>query len=188
MIRISSILALLLAMTSYAGFDFYAFHNGVNFGSFEKDAATLKELGYAGVNQVYDPGRTGPLQPRIDAYEKAGVKVLSLYLSVVDKPIPEKKVKPLANSGCFIELTINKRGPNTVEAVRDTCAMAEKLGIKVVLYPHHGFSVAKIDDALRLIEEVKHPNLGVMFNLCHYLKNEKAEDLEATLDRRIPWP
>ena len=35
---------------------FYAFQNGVNFGSPEHEAKTLKELGYAGINQVKHGG------------------------------------------------------------------------------------------------------------------------------------
>ena len=40
--------------------------------------------------------------------------------------------------------------------------------------------------AMDMIEKVKHPNLGVMLNLCHYLKNEKAEDLENALKKAGP--
>ena len=67
-------------------------------------------------------------------------------------------------------------------AVRETVELAETLGVKVVLYPHAGFSVATIPEALALIEKVAHPNLGVMFNLCHFLHGEKEADLERTLD------
>ena len=35
---------------------FYAFQNGVNFGSRENEAKTLKELGYDGINHVKHGG------------------------------------------------------------------------------------------------------------------------------------
>ena len=73
--------------------------------------------------------------------------------------------------------------PKTVEAVRQTAEMAAKLKIRVALYPHHGFAIATMPQAMALIAKVDHANLGVMFNLCHFLKNEKAEDLESVLER-----
>ena len=40
--------------------------------------------------------------------------------------------------------------------------------------------------AMELIAQVNHPNLGVMFNLCHFLKNEKVETLELVLEKAGP--
>ena len=68
----------------------------------------------------------------------------------------------------------------------ETAEMAATLKIKVALYPHHGFAVATMPQALDLIAKVNHPNLGVMFNLCHYLKNENAADLETILEKSRP--
>lgn len=157
---------------------FYAFQNGLSFGSPAEEARVLKELGYAGVNQVN--GRD--LAKKVAAYKEAGLKALSIYLNVNDKPITAAQVKPLENSGAMIELTIRKLTPKTVEAVRETAAMAAKMKIRVALYPHAGFAIAKMPQAMDLIQKVDHPNLGVMFNLCHFLKSEKAEDLEKTLE------
>ena len=125
----------------------------------------------------------GNLAGRVAAYEKEGLKVLSVYLNVDDTPIPADTVRPLADRGTLIELTVRKMTPRTVEAVRQTAEMAAKMNIRVALYPHHGFAVARIPQALDLIAKVGHPNLGVMFNLCHFLRGEKAEDLEATLEK-----
>jgi sugar phosphate isomerase/epimerase len=40
--------------------------------------------------------------------------------------------------------------------------------------------------AIELVEKVNHPNLGIMFNLCHFLKSEKLEDLETILTKAAP--
>jgi len=155
---------------------FYAFQNGVNF---KNPAAILKELGFDGISQV----RAHPtgLPDQVKSFEAAGLKVLSVYLNVNDKPIAPSTVKALANRGALIELTIQKMSPKTVEAVRQTAAMAAELKIKVSLYPHHGFAIATMPQAMDLIAKVSHPNLGVMFNLCHFLKNEDPVTLESTL-------
>ena len=163
---------------------FYAFQNGANFGSPENEAKVLKELGYAGVSQVFVTG--DKLAEKVAAYDKAGVKVLSTYLNVDDKPIAADAVRQLADRGALIELTIRKMTPDTVAAVRETAAMADELNIRVALYPHHGFAIATMPQAMDLIAKVDHPNLGVMFNLCHFLKNENADDLEKVLQQAGP--
>ncbi|MFP6695078.1 MAG: TIM barrel protein, partial [Pirellulales bacterium] len=155
---------------------FYAFQNGVSFGSLENEAKTLKQLGYDGISQVKAGG--SKLAERIAAYDNAGLKVLSIYLNVDDVPIAAEKVEPFKNRGAMIELTVRKMTPKTVEAVRRTAEMSAKLKIRVALYPHHGNAVATMPQAMDLIARVDHPNLGVMFNLCHFLKGEQAEDLE----------
>ncbi|MGF1582568.1 MAG: sugar phosphate isomerase/epimerase family protein [Gemmataceae bacterium] len=160
---------------------FYAFQNGVSFGSFEKEAKVLKNLGYDGISQVFSGGKT--LATRIAAYDKVGLKVLSIYLNVDDKPIQPNVVQPLQNRGGMIELTIRRMTPKTVNAVRQTAEMAAKMKIRVAIYPHHGFAVATMPQAMALIKKVDHPNLGVMFNLCHFLRNEKAENLEKVLKK-----
>ncbi|MDF1841813.1 MAG: TIM barrel protein [Rubripirellula sp.] len=159
---------------------FYAFENGVRFGSPEKDARVLRELGYAGISQVQASG--DKLASQVAAFEKAGLKVLSVYLNVGETPLAQDLVKPLANRDALIEITIRKLSPKTVQAVRETAEMASQLNIRVAIYPHHGNAIATMPQAMELIRTVAHPNLGVMFNLCHFLKNERSEDLELVLE------
>ena len=123
------------------------------------------------------------LAEQIAAYDKVDLKVLSVYLNVNDKPIAADAVKPLENRGAIIELTVQKMTPKTVEAVRATAAMAAKMKIRVALYPHHGFAIATMPQAMEMIAKVDHPNLGVMFNLCHFLKNENVDDLEMRIEK-----
>ena len=58
-----------------------------------------------------------------------------------------------------------------------TAEMAAELNIRVALYPHLLFAIAKMPHSLFLIKKVDHPNLGVIFNLFHFLKFENAADL-----------
>lgn len=161
--------------------ELYAFFNGTPKVPFEKEAEFFKENGFAGISQIYASGTGKKLEERVAAYEKAGVKVLSVYLQATKDPIKEDAVKALANRGGMIELTVKTINPEVVAALRETATMAEKLKIKVALYPHAGNAVATMPQAMGLIEKVNHPNLGVMFNLCHFLHGEKAEDLEKVL-------
>lgn len=160
---------------------FYAFQNGVSFGSESDNARTLKSLGYDGVSQVKDGG--AKLKEQIEAFEAVGLEVLSIYLNVKDKPIDAEVVEPLANRGAMIELTTGPITPELVKAVRQTAELADKLDIQVALYPHYGNGVATMPQAMDLIAKVDHPNLGVMFNVCHFLKSEKIEEMENVIEK-----
>ncbi|WP_411846311.1 TIM barrel protein [Roseibacillus persicicus] len=163
--------------------EFYAFFNGLPELSHQKEAELLKELGYDGISQIY--GRDEGLAERVEVYEKAGLKVLSVYMPATDEPVKPQAVQPLANGG-FIELTVKKKSPEIVASLRKTAAMAAELNIKVALYPHFGDDIATMDQALALVEEVNHPNLGVMFNLCHFMRSESIDDLEAAIEKAGP--
>ena len=163
---------------------FFAIENGVRFGGIENEVKTLKELGYDGVSQIKQDKN---VLAKIEAYKKAGLKVLSIYLNVNDKALSKEIMKPFADQGGMIELTVRKMSDKTVTAIRETVEAAAQMNIKVALYPHHGFSIATIPQSLDLIKKVKHPNLGVIFNLCHFLKGEKVEDLESTLTNAAPY-
>jgi sugar phosphate isomerase/epimerase len=70
--------------------------------------------------------------------------------------------------------------------LREVAGMAEKSGLRVAIYPHTGCYVARIDEALRLVKRTDRKNVGMFFNLCHYLKNEDAKDLKARLREAMP--
>lgn len=165
--------------------EFFAFQNGLGFADVEAEAQWLRKQGYDGVSQVQQDGKE--LSKWVEAYEQNGLRVLSVYLNVDDTPIAAEQVQALAHRGALIELTLRHRSPQTVVALRQTVEMADKLGIRVALYPHHGFALQTIPQAIEWVQEVDHPNLGVMFNLCHFLKNENVDDLEATLNKVRPY-
>ena len=162
---------------------FYAFFNGMPKMSVEEEAVLLKELGYSGISQVYGVGE--PLNQRAAVYEKHGLKVLSNYVGATENPIAAEQVKALANGG-MIELTVRKMSPEIVASIRQTAEMAAQQNTRVALYPHHGFTVATMPQAMDLVQKVNHPNLGIVFNLCHFLKNEQAADLERILKDAAP--
>ncbi len=158
---------------------FYAFQNGVAFGSPDQEAATLRALGYDGVGST----RLAGLKERIAAYEAAGLKVFSIYVNLGDPQIAES-IPLLKDHGVTIELTVRKPiDAATVKELQDLADRAAEADLRIALYPHAGFTIATIDPALELIDKTDRPNVGVMFNLCHFLKNEKQQDLEATLTK-----
>jgi sugar phosphate isomerase/epimerase len=71
--------------------------------------------------------------------------------------------------------------------VRTIADYAQSRGVRVALYPHAGFWVERVEEAVDLAERLNHPNVGVMFNLCHWLKMEGAErDPAPVLELALP--
>lgn len=160
----------------------FVFQNGVDFGTFDEEARTLRELGYEGLGSVKPPG----LAERIEAYDAAGLRIFSIYVRLGDEQIPAC-IELLRGRDALVELNVKQaRDQETVDAIRVVCDLASAAGLRVALYPHVSTGVERIADALAFIEEAEHPSLGVMFNLCHFLKSERAEDLEATLQKAAP--
>lgn len=177
-------LILILCITACAGEpykpEFYAFSNGMPEMSYDDEARMLKELGYNGISQIYGGG--DQLVQRVAAYRKHGLKVLSVYLEATRTPIAANLVQALTNGG-MIELTVKELTPEVIESIRQTAETAAQMNIRVALYPHDGYALSTMPQAIDLVGKVGHPNLGIMFNLCHFLKSEKAEDLESVLEK-----
>ncbi len=157
----------------------YAFQNGVSFGSPEQEAKTLKAMGYAGVCST-NPNN---LKERIAAYEAEGLKILSIYVNLGDKRIAPA-IPLLKDRNAIIELTVRKTIDDAaIKEIQDLADLAAKANVQIAFYPHAGFTIATIDPAIKLVEQVDRPNVGLVFNLCHFLKSEKEPELEATLSR-----
>lgn len=164
--------------------EFYAFKNGVPALSYKEEALLLKELGYNGINQIGE--KDTQLAKRVQAYRTNGLKVLSVYLTAEETPVDPDIYRALGGGG-IIELTVRIQiTPELIESIRQTAEAAEKMNVRIALYPHHGFTVATMPEAIDLADKVDHPNLGVMFNLCHFLRNENEQDLEHILEKASP--
>ncbi len=157
----------------------FVFQNGVDFGSYQEEAAILKELGYDGIGSV-KPDRLGE---RIAACEAVGLNVFSVYISLGDPRIA-KVISQLKNHQATIELTVRKTiDKDVIKEIQGIADSAARANLQIAIYPHAGFTIATIDPALELVKKVNRQNVGVMFNLCHFLKSENESDLEATLTR-----
>lgn len=177
---------------------FFAFGNGTGGMNvpFDRQAKMLKELGYDGIahNGIQ---RTGEMLKALDAQ---GLKMLSVYVGVSvvpgQPPYPAElktTIEQLKGRGVQIWLTVGGDVPATAESdaravavFREIAGMADRAGLKAALYPHFGSYVATIDDALRLVKKTDRKNVGLCFNLCHFLKSENQEKLTETLKAALP--
>jgi len=193
---ICSIVLLLMTLANVSGQfapPMFAFQNGCRFETLQEEVETLKRLGYVGIGSA----KLDRLEERIAAYHKADMKVCSIYVGVhldqnggrMDAGIPEA-IRMLKGSDALVELTIRGKADNAeeqaVRLVRQVADLAAEAGLKVALYPHQGFYVARIPEALAVIEKVDRKNVGLTFNLCHFLMGEKNADLEETIAKAKP--
>ncbi len=166
---------------------FFAFENGVRFGSPQEQIQVLKDLGYDSLGSA----KPHQLAARLKLHAEAGLPISSLYIggkigAPEINPGIAQAIRQLEGSFTTIELFVQRGGQNTdaqaVAFVRAVADLARESGLRVVLYPHAGFYVDTVGDAVRIAKLSERENVGVMFNLCHFLKVEPASDLRATLE------
>ncbi len=184
---------LLLAMAAAA--PLYVFDNGTGRGSLpiEEQADLAKRTGYAG---IFYSG-TKDIPQLVAVHKSRGLQVLGIYTGMnvgdakpgYDPGLPAA-IKQLQGSGALITFTVNGKAENADEialpVVREVCDMAAKAGLQVALYPHYGFHVARIEDALRIIGKAERKNLGLVFNLCHWLRSGDGENLKVRFKEALP--
>lgn len=176
---------------------FFAFQNGLRAETSEQRVRLLKELGYDGIGSI-SPGN---LAERFALYDEAGLSIFSVYLGLECTPDSHRlkagaaeAISRLAGHGDTAVVELFIQGDRNDEAVRnqaiagvrEAARLAEKAGVKVVLYPHTGQFIDTVGRACDLARAVDCPNVGVMFNLCHFLRVEPDSNLRETLRRVAP--
>ena len=156
-------------------------------------AALVKEAGFPG-QQVSGIDNLDSILAVMDA---AGLRVFACYL-VLEAPggrIPEgleKAMEQLAPHRTIVWLAVRGAGRRKsgqaaddaiVRMVAQVAAMADKAGLTVALYPHAGFALETMDDVMRIAGKVDRENVGVTFNLCHFLRVEPRNDWKAALNK-----
>lgn len=172
----------------------YPFQNGVNFKSAEEGVRIVKELGYHGIGSIY-PNRLAEFKAACDAEE---IKIISIYVDSrvnedgfsYDKQI-DKVFAMLKGTDALVELNVQRgKNPNDEQAIAlvgEVADKAKEAGLKVVLYPHSNFFIERVDHAVRIAKAANRDNLGIAFNLCHFLKVQATDDLTATLTEAKPF-
>jgi sugar phosphate isomerase/epimerase len=189
------VLLLLCAATVCAGdTPLFVFDNGVGRGvlSLDQQAELAKRTGYAG---IFYSG-TKAIPELLAAQRARGIKVLGIYTGMnlsdpnpgYDPGLPQA-IHQLKGSGALITFTVNGKASDdhkTVAVIREVADLAAQAGLKVALYPHHGFHIARIEDALRVRSKVQRDNVGIVFNLCHWLRSGDSANLELRLREALP--
>jgi sugar phosphate isomerase/epimerase len=129
------------------------------------------------------------------ALDKHGLKMVATYVMLTADmkscPVPPTvvaEIDALKGRNTIVWLTINGKTNDelVVPAVQEIADVAARNGLKVALYPHVNFHTDTMDTTLRIMRKAGRPNLGVCFNLCHFLKLDDEANLEKTLREAAP--
>jgi sugar phosphate isomerase/epimerase len=164
--------------------------------SYKEQAAMLKDLGYDGVGHIFLDG----VAERIKTLDEAGLTLYQITMNVdvgAGKQPYEARFKDVLKlvKGRNVQfaLLLNGAKPSdqsvdahAVEILREMSDLARDSGSQLLLYPHLGSWVERIEDSVRVAEKVDRANVGVMFNLCHWLRVDKQRDYKPLLKRAMP--
>ncbi len=164
--------------------------------NFKEQAEMLKELGYAGVGHIW----LDQVAERIKTLDEAGLTLFQITMNVDVSPgkIPyESKFKEVLSlvKGRHLQFALLLNGmkpsdpsvdPHAVAILREMSDLAQEAGAQLLLYPHQGSWVERIEDSIRVADQVNRPNVGVMFNLCHWLRVDKQRDYARLLQQAMP--
>ena len=158
----------------------------------------VKELGYDGIGCTAGPG----LGEMLKELDKNGLRLFAVYLGAnIDadqtKYGPELKeaIEVLKGRNAILWLFVlsKKHKPSSpegdaraVEVIREISDMAAEAGLRVALYPHQGFWVERVEDAVRVARKVDRENVGVTFNLCHWLMVDDEKNMESLIKSAMP--
>lgn len=167
-----------------------------------EQAALVKRLGYDGF------GASGQLKPEfLQAFAQQGVTVFNTYItlsfdSAKPRLTPDLKefvarLKGHKTDLWFAIQNVTKDGvklkPSSPEGdavvrpfLRELADLAHESGVRVALYPHTWFWLERVDDATRLTRKANRANVGVTFNLCHWLKVEGDRDPTPVMEEVLP--
>ncbi|MBN1341410.1 MAG: sugar phosphate isomerase/epimerase [Phycisphaerae bacterium] len=181
---------------------FYALANGViddKHPTPESQARMLEELGYDGISY----SGVEDLPERLAALDRHGLKMFTLYVGAnldPDQPKHDPRlldvIKQLKGRDTMIWLYVQSKkfkpssvegDPRAVEIIRELADAAKASGLSIALYPHTWFWIERVEDAVRVVKKVGRDNVGVTFNLCHWLRVDKPETLEERLSLARPY-
>jgi len=161
--------------------------------SIPEQAKMLRELGFDGAGYPLWFGKE--LDANLRTLDDAGLKVYLLFtkikLSSKDRPYDPRiaeafrklKGRPVTISVLLVGFPPgDPRGEEpAVEALRRLGDLAAESGLRISIYHHTGDWTQSLLHALRVVKKVNHPQVGVNFNLCHWLKIDGEKDYRPVL-------
>lgn len=163
---------------------------------FEEQAQMLKELGYPGVGHIW----LDKVAERLESLDAAGLKLYQITMMVDITPgrAPydtqlKDVLRMVKGRGVQFLLLMNGLKPSdtagderAVQIIREIVELGAGTGSQFLLYPHTDFWMERIEDCVRVANKVNLPEVGVMFNLCHWLRVSKDRDYASVLKLASP--
>lgn len=168
------------------------------------DIDTVAALGYSGIAPVAGGEREWQylIEKVLPWMDEKKLKLYAIYTWVrvgrgqytVDPGI-ERNLAALKGRGTVIWLSVQSQDfkPSdpaadglAVAAIREVADAAAAYNVPVSLYPHVMYLAERVGDVVRLAEKSERKNVGVTFNLCHWLRTDGAGSMERVLKLAIP--
>lgn len=164
--------------------EFFALHNIIRgdstYNTFDKQVELVKNAGFEGIeiNQIES---FDGMKMALDKYKfKGSYFYVKLKLGQPIDTRLESAIRALKGTKTIIAPYIltdnslyNARSPEgDAEAIRllkKISFLSKNAGLEVAIYPHFSFYIERTDHALELAKKVNSKNLGLSFNLCHWL-------------------
>ena len=165
--------------------------------TFEEQAQMLKELGYPGVGHIW----LDKVEERLATLDAAGLRLFQITIAVNVAPgqapydVARFKEVLAAIKGRGVQFCVILKGvkpddlsvePEAVKLLREMSDLAKDSGAQLLIYPHQKDWVERIEAAVRVADQVDRPNVGVMFNLCHWLRVDASRDYRPLLRKALP--
>lgn len=181
------------------------FYSSMGIYSFEDRCEITKAVGFdATYISVWDGRNWADVSQASIAKEKYGLDVAGIYV-VLDlaqgSASPSNtgiyKMLEVMPEGSTLELAVKTAGPGlrpsdtagdekVIAWLREALKIAERRSITILLYTHYTFWIQLHADAIRLCEQINHPNLGIVFCGFHWYAAD-GRGLAATLKRALPF-
>ncbi len=161
-------------------------------------ANLVKISGFDGVELI----GLDKLDGMLPELKKNDMKLYTLYIQIdLEKGQPydprlKGYIEKLKNTGLHLWVHVHSEkylpsdpagDARCAEIIGELAGYAQKFGVKIAFYPHADFWVEKVDDGIRLAQKINRPNVGTVFNLCHFLKKDEPEKLEQKLKNAMPY-
>jgi sugar phosphate isomerase/epimerase len=166
--------------------------------SFDYQANLLKNLGFDGTElEGLDMA-----DEKLRTLDKYKLQLFMVYIQIdLEKEQPYDVrlldfIKKVKDRGVTLWLHIHseKYGPSDplgdkicVPILQELADYANNFNVNIALYPHSRFWLEKVEDGIRLTQKINRRNVGAVFNLCHFLKTDEKDLLEARLAKAIPY-
>jgi sugar phosphate isomerase/epimerase len=146
----------------------------------------VQQLGYQGL--ALSTGHE--VAEYLTAMRAKGLHMPGIWTAVDASAYPTGLVQSIAGTGGWIWLSLQSAANDDaalslVNKLADECRAAGLPG--VALYPHVGFWMQRVGDAVRLAKAAARPEVGVVFNQYHWMAVEGGRDLAATLQSALPY-
>lgn len=177
----------------------FVFNNAFNRRDipYNEIAEILYDLGYDGIEHREIKG----LFELKEELNKYGLKLFTDYVEIdLDKEQPyleewHNVLPKLKGSDLILWVHIHSErfepsdtlaDSEIVPILQELADLANPYGIRIAIYPHVNLIAETPEDSYRLAKLTNRDNVGAVFNLPHFLRTDKEENLESVLKKVTP--